>query len=196
MQSGLDPQHVVAGERTAVLDAGSGGGASVSLNPIANMDNAGMLHVPVGGAGYWTTTYLDQVDDIDFTVDGHDALQITVSVPTPGYRIGFFAANDPIPGHRASTLKTMQQSGTYLFPYAEFTPYNGEAMPNFAALDSLYMYVAPPFLQGASPIEANVGISDVRTTKVPEPSSGLFAVVVAVTAFAPRKKRMTKNPGA
>ena len=187
-QTGLDPEHVVGGQRRPIFDIGTLGTPTLELEVTPGTDDGASIHLPAGARLSWTTAYLDDVNDIDFTTDGHDAFQVTVSAaPASGVSVGFFAANDPIPGTQSALMYPISGPGQYLFPFADFQPYSGQVLPDFGSLDALALYVNSTDFTAVT-VPTTVTISDVRTVQVPEPAT-FSAALATVLLFCRRGRR-------
>jgi hypothetical protein len=184
-QKGLDSQHVLGGQRRPGFDIGSSAG-SISLSSTSGDDGA-TLSVPSSNVGHWTTSYLDDIDDVDLAADGQNGIVITVSSAPAAGQIGLFAASGPgADAGRANALRPLTGPGEYVFPFDQMTPYPAEAMPNFHALDTLFLYVDGP--SSSAPFTATV--SDIRTTSIPEPSA---ARLLLLCAYSVRHRRVGKR---
>lgn len=191
-QPGLSPSRVLNGYRGSTFEAGTDAGATVSLSVADNFDDSAKLNVPANQNGAWIAGYLRSfspnavpvVGNADLIADGHDSLAVTISeAPRSGVELLLFMFTDPIPGQRASVRRTVTGPGTYLLPFSDLVPFNGEGVPNLHDIDGLRVNVIAT--AGLDPI--TVGISEIRTAVVPEAATTGTLLLVVIGAARRRR---------
>lgn len=191
-QPGLSPASVINGFRGSTFEAGTDTGVTVSLSVNDAQDDSAKMYVPANKRGIWIAGYLETfhpnpvsvTGDADLTADGHNSISVTVSeAPSSGARLLVFMFTDPIPGQRAYMERTISGPGTYLLPYSNLIPYNGETVPDFHDIDGLRVNMIAT--AGAQPV--TVGVTEIRTAVFPEPTSA--CALLLLSPFIGRRKR-------